>query len=92
MKIGFPLEYSTTVIEEFENFATPEARFARAMDNFQPLLLNDSNDGGDWVEHEVSKTQVMKRQCRTWLGSEVIGAYTEQMIEENIRKGYIKDE
>lgn len=31
---------------EFEENQTPEARFAHAMDNFQPLLLNNSNNGG----------------------------------------------
>ena len=24
------------------------------MDNLQPLMLNNSNDGGDWREHGVS--------------------------------------
>ena len=42
-----------SLFEEFEAYETPEAKFARAMDNFQPLLLNDSNDGGDWKEHGV---------------------------------------
>ena len=35
------------LFEEFEAYETPEAKFARAMDNFQPLMLNVSNDGGD---------------------------------------------
>ena len=35
------------LFEEFEAGETAEASFARAMDNFQPLLLNDSNEGGD---------------------------------------------
>ena len=30
------------LFEEFEEGETPEARFARAMDNLQPLLLNDA--------------------------------------------------
>ncbi|MBR2524682.1 MAG: HD domain-containing protein [Clostridiales bacterium] len=50
-----------TLFEEFESQSTPEARFARAMDNFQPLLLNDSNGGSDWLEHQVRYDQVMKR-------------------------------
>ena len=49
------------LFDEFEAYATPEARFARAMDNFQPLLLNNANDGGDWKEHQVTKTQIMGR-------------------------------
>ena len=48
--------------EEFEAYETPEARFAHTMDNFQPMLLNDSNGGGDWKEPGASKrSQTEKR-------------------------------
>lgn len=80
------------LFEEFEEAKTPEARFARAMDNFQPLILNDSNDGRDWREHEVSKTQVTNRQKTTALGSTSIWNITEQIIDKNVRKGNLKDE
>ena len=80
------------LFEEFEAGETPEAKFARTMDNLQPLMLNHSNDGGDWREHQVTKTQIMKRHGRNQLGSEVIGAYTKNLIEENVRKGNIRDE
>ena len=81
-----------SLFEEFEAYATPEAKFARAMDNFQPLLLNNSNNGGDWREHGVSKSQIMKRHQKTRLGSEIIGDYSEALIEENVKKGNLKDE
>lgn len=80
------------LFEEFEAGETAEAKFARTMDNMQPLLLNNSNDGGDWREHQVTRTQIMKRHARNQLGSEVIGRYTKELIEENIRKGNIRDE
>ena len=80
------------LFEEFEAGETAEAKFARTMDNLQPLMLNDSNDGGDWKAHQVTRTQIMKRHARNQLGSEVIGAYTKELIEENIRKGNIRDE
>lgn len=77
---------------EFEACETPEARFVRAMDNFQPLLLNDSNDGRDWREHDVSKTQVTNRQKKTKLGSESIWDYSEKIIEQNVQKGNLRNE
>ena len=80
------------LFEEFEAGETAEAKFARTMDNLQPLMLNNSNDGGDWRAHQVTRTQIMKRHARNQLGSEVIGAYTKELIEENIRKGNIRDE
>lgn len=81
-----------SLFEEFEAYETPEAKFARAMDNFQPLLLNDSNDGGDWKEHGVCRSQIMGRHKKTRLGSEEIGQYSEELIMENVKKGNIRDE
>ena len=81
-----------SLFEEFEAYETPEAKFARAMDNFQPLLLNDSNDGGDWKEHGVCRSQIMGRNKKTRLGSAEIGQYSEELIMENVKKGNIRDE
>ena len=38
----------TALFDEFEEYQTPESKFAHAMDNLQPLMLNNSNDGADW--------------------------------------------
>ena len=80
------------LFEEFETCESAEARFAKAMDNFQPLLLNNSNGGADWREHKVSKSKVVGRQKTSSLGSEVIWKYTEELINANVQKGNIKDE
>lgn len=80
------------LFEEFEANETAEANFAHAMDNFQPLLLNHSNEGGDWREHQVCRSQVWRRQSKTELGSAEIWEYTRGLIEENIRKGNIKED
>lgn len=79
------------LFEEFEAYETPEAKFVHAMDNFQPLLLNDSNEGSDWKEHQVCRSQIMKRHAKTRLGSEVIGSYAEALIVENVKKGNLTD-
>ena len=81
-----------TLFEEFEAGETAEAKFARTMDNLQPLMLNNSNNGGDWREHQVTKTQIMKRHGRNQIGSAFIGEYTRELIEENVQKGNIRDE
>ena len=80
------------LFHEFEEYKTPEARFARAMDNFQPLILNHSNDGGDWKEHDVSKSKIMNRQSKTGLGSKVLWEYSKEKINELVDNGDIKDE
>lgn len=78
------------IFEEFEEDQTPEAHFARAMDNFQPLILNNSNGGGDWKEHNVSVEQVMNRQKRTEEGSDELFQVTKQILEENVKKGSLR--
>lgn len=79
------------IFEEFEAWETPEAKFARAMDNLQPLLLNNSNGGGDWRSHEVSADQVYGRQIGTKAGSEKLYEVTDNIIRENIKNGNIKE-
>lgn len=79
------------LFDEFEESQTPEAKFAHAMDNLQPLLLNHSNGGSDWKEHQVNATQVYGRQTKTKLGSEKLFEVTDQIIRENIRKGSLKE-
>ena len=78
------------LFDEFEEFKTAESKFAHAMDNLQPLILNNSNGGGDWREHGVTAEQVYGRQNKTCLGSEKLYEVTKQIIEENIEKGNIK--
>ena len=78
------------LFDEFEAYETPEAKFAHAMDNLQPLLLNHSNEGGDWKEHDVTSVQVYGRQNKTRLGSEVLFSAADELIQENIRNGNLK--
>lgn len=77
----------TALFDEFEEYRTPEAKYAHAMDNLQPLILNNSNDGGDWKEHGVSAETVYGRHKKTALGSEILYEITDQILQENIRKG-----
>lgn len=78
------------LFDEFEAWETPESRFAHAMDNLQPLLLNDSNDGGDWREHRVSAEQVYGRQRKTALGSERLFQLADGLLQKHIEKGNLK--
>ncbi len=83
-------EKLTAIFDEFEANETPEARFAHAMDNFQPLLLNDSNNGQDWIEHCVCESQVRKRQGGSKAGSVFIYENSMDIVTKNVEKGNIK--
>lgn len=78
-----------SIFDEFEKNETPEARFAHALDNFQPLLLNDSNDGGDWIAHGVNAAQVYGRQSRTAEGSKALYEVTDAILKKHMEKGNI---
>ena len=79
------------LFDEFEEYETAESKFAHSMDNLQPLLLNNSNNGDDWKEHDVNSKQVYNRQSKSKLGTEKLYELTDQIIQENIRKGNLKE-
>ena len=76
--------------EEFEAAETKEAKFARTMDNLQPLMLNNATDGRSWMERGVRISQILKRNERTPKGSEALWEYAyENMLKPNVEKGRI---
>jgi putative hydrolase of HD superfamily len=79
--------------EEFEERKTPEAKFARTMDNIQPMMLNAATDGKAWEEHRVRINQILKRNERTKEGSEILWNYAyDNFIKPNLENGKIREE
>ena len=84
-------EQLMALFDEFEAWETPESKFAHAMDNLQPILLNNSNGGSDWREHGVSAEQVYGRQRPTTKGSEQLYRdVIEPIIEKHIERGNLR--
>lgn len=79
--------------EEFEEQKTPEAKFARTLDNFQPTMLNDASDGKSWAEKGIKLSQILERNKNTHLGSETLWQYSyENFLMKNVKKGRIIEE
>ena len=78
--------------EEFEEGITAEARFAKSMDRFEPLLQNTSNNGGTWKEFNVPYQKVYDKKKIIKNGSTAIWSYSEQLINESVDKGILKKE
>ncbi len=76
--------------EEFEEGITDDAKFARAMDRFEPLLQNTSNNGGTWAEFNVCYQQVYDKKKAIKNGSSLIWNYAENLINESVDKGILK--
>lgn len=81
----------TELFYEFEAKITPEAKFVRAIDNFQPILLNDFNKGNDWKINGVTKEQIYNRNKITSESTDVIWENIKEIIDENIKNGNIKE-
>lgn len=73
--------------EEFEAEETPEAKFARTLDNVQPTMLNHASGGKAWKEHGVQLEQILKRNEHTKEGSDALWNYSwENFISPHIGK------
>lgn len=75
--------------QEFEDGMTDEAKFAKSMDRFEPLLQNTSNNGGTWKEFNVPYQKVYDKKKAIKEGSTSIWAYAEQLINESVEKGIL---
>lgn len=85
-------KYFRELWDEFEEYETADAKYAHLLDNFQPLLLNHASGGLSWVEHEVRKAQIYKRNDRVEETSKAIWEYMKSVVDENILKGNIREE
>ncbi|MDX1382571.1 MAG: HD domain-containing protein [Thermoanaerobaculia bacterium] len=76
--------------EEFDARGSAEARFAAAMDRLQPLLHNYTNDGGTWLENDISREQVIERCCGIGDGAPELWDYALGLIEDATRRGLLR--
>ena len=73
--------------EEFEAAATPEARFARALDRLMPVLHNVHTGGRSWREHGITAEQVIGRNGRIADGSRELWDYALGLIVSAFANG-----
>lgn len=75
--------------DEFEAKATPEARFATAVDRFQPMLLNCRTEGAAWKRHGVTHDRVVARNRHIAEGCAELWRYAEQMLADVVAAGHL---
>lgn len=73
--------------DEFEAQLTPEAKFALAMDRFQPVLLNCLTGAASWKKHGVTQDRVVARNCRIGEGADAVWRHLETMIQQVVDAG-----
>ncbi|MEE1048188.1 MAG: HD domain-containing protein, partial [Clostridia bacterium] len=85
--------YFRELWDEFEAQETKEAKFARTMDNVQPMMLNAASDGKSWEERGVRLSQILNRNKNTAAGSEALWDYAHNhFIVPNLQAGKIKED
>ncbi|HTH15484.1 MAG TPA: HD domain-containing protein [Magnetospirillum sp.] len=75
--------------QEYEDRATPTAKFADALDRLQPIMNNVATQGGTWKSNHVTADKVLKLVERIRAGAPALGTYAENLVHEAVRKGYL---
>ena len=78
--------------EEFEAAETDEAKFAKSLDRFEPLLQSASNKGGTWAEHDVPYHKVYGVNKAIENGSTTFWDYADNLSDECVADGFLKKE
>lgn len=77
--------------DEFEARKTPEARFAKALDRFSPILANHLTEGGTWPLFKVKAAQVREKVRIIEEGSPSLGAYALELVELSVARGHLSE-
>jgi putative hydrolase of HD superfamily len=78
-----------TLWDEFETKQTPEAKFASAVDRFQPMLLNCRTQGAAWQRHGVTQDRVLARNAHITEGSAHLWEYATAMVQAAVDGGHL---
>ena len=78
--------------DEFEDWNTPESRFAHTLDNFQPLMLQHSTGGRAWAEGGRKLSEVLERNARSAEGSQSLWDYAYRTFIEPHIGGELVDD
>ena len=76
--------------KEFEDGETDDAKFAKSLDKFEPLLQNFSNNGGTWDKYNVTYNEVYTQKKSINKGSNTLWEYAENLLNESVDKGILK--
>jgi putative hydrolase of HD superfamily len=75
--------------DEFEQERTPEAKFAAAVDRFQPLLHNLETEGHAWRAHGVTREQVIARNRKIADAAPALWDYMKTRIDAAHAAGHL---
>lgn len=75
--------------DEFNERASADAKFARALDRLAPMLENMAADGGTWRQHSVTADQVLAKVELIADGSAALGELARALVADAIATGIL---
>lgn len=75
--------------DEFEARATPEAKFAAALDRFQPMLQNCLTEGVAWRQNGVTSERVIARGQSIAEGAPAVWEHAAELIAAAVQAGHL---
>lgn len=76
--------------DEFERAETDDARFAKAIDRLQPIILNHAVGGGTWADYAVDEARERALTCSISEGSPMLWSVAEAIIGDAVARGWLK--
>lgn len=76
--------------QEFEEYETPESKYAHLADTFMPIYHNYRTKGLQWQRMNVTSDKVLNRNNHIKKGSGEIWSYVESMVSDAVEKGYLE--
>ncbi len=79
-----------TIWEEFEAAESTDAKFAKALDRLQPILLNHVVGGGSWTDYGIDIAWERRLTQRIDDGAPDLWAAANAVFEDAVAKGWMK--
>lgn len=76
--------------DEFEAARTPDARFAKALDRLQPILLNHAVGGGTWTDYAVDEARERRLTSRIADGSPALWDAAQAVFADAVAQGWLR--
>ena len=76
--------------EEFEEAETPDAKFAKALDRLQPILLNHAVGGGTWTDYAVDEARERRLTRRIAEGSPALWDAAQAVFADAVAQGWLR--
>jgi putative hydrolase of HD superfamily len=77
--------------QEFESAATPEAKFARAIDRFSAVLHNYETRGRGWKENAVKRDRILAVNEHVKDGSTALWDIIQSLVHSAVAEGFLQE-